>query len=72
MIHVDVMLLPVFVLHCHRLAEVPKGLGVGEVQDAGRVVGDDERQHRVLHQVVVGAPREPVQPHQVLPVGDGP
>ena len=64
------MLFSVLILYRHGFAEVPEGGRVIEVQYPRGIVGYHEGQHGVLHQVVVGAAAESVQPHQVLPVRD--
>ena len=51
----------------HRLPEVVRH---PQVQLVLVVVGEDEGEHRILHEVVEGSPSQLVQLHQVLKVGD--
>lgn len=45
-------------LSTHGLGEVTEGGRVGEVQLKRVVIGEDPREHRVLHQVVIRPPRQ--------------
>lgn len=53
-----------------RESDSPVDVGVLQVDALAGVVSEDEREHRVLHQVVEGAPGVLVQVRQVLEVGD--
>ena len=56
-------------LGAHRLGEVAEGGRLGEVQLGRVVVGQDQGEDGVLHQVVVGAAGQRVEVQKVLEVG---
>ena len=51
-------------------AHSPEGLWLLQVQLMGMVVGQDEGEDGVLHEIVESPPSQLVQLHQVLKVGD--
>mmetsp|Transcript_46694 Transcript_46694/g.89176 ORF Transcript_46694/g.89176 Transcript_46694/m.89176 type:complete len:262 (+) Transcript_46694:2427-3212(+) len=63
------LLQPLWVERSYGLGQVSERGGRGQVQGVGGVVGQDPREHWVLRDVVVGAPGDCVQLHEVLEVG---
>lgn len=55
---------------CPRWTHSPVDVGVLQVERLASVVTQDEREHRVLHEVVEGAASMLVEVRQVLEVGD--
>ena len=45
---------------------------LGQIDGVAVVLAQDPRHHRVLREIIVGAPGERVQAHQVLEIGDPP
>ena len=65
---VDVPILLVRVLNRDRLPEVSERFRVGQVELLRAVVGQDEREGRVLHEIVESPAGQFVELHQVVEI----
>ena len=57
-------------LRSHWSRQVTERLVIGQIQFLGVIVCEDPGEHWILHQIIVAPPRQGVETHQILEVGD--